>query len=241
MKVTYIHHSSFMVELEHVILLFDYYQGKIPKTEKRKPLFVFVSHRHEDHFSPEIFSLGKTHPDTTYILSDDIWENMVPEELYGKVYFMGSDEEEDFTEDGFPVRVRTYRSTDEGVAFLVDADGKRIYHAGDLNYWYWKEEDRSWNSSQKKDYHARLDEISAAVKQDSHIPDAAFVPVDSRLGESFYLGIDDFMKKVGSKAVFPMHTFDGGEVIEKLRKHKCAAGYSGIIYGTGKDNESFEV
>ena len=27
MKITYIHHSSFLVELEHVSMLFDYYAG----------------------------------------------------------------------------------------------------------------------------------------------------------------------------------------------------------------------
>ena len=29
MKVTYIHHSSFMAELEHAALLFDYFEGEI--------------------------------------------------------------------------------------------------------------------------------------------------------------------------------------------------------------------
>ena len=52
MKVTYIHHSSFMAELEHAALLFDYFEGEIPAVEGDKPLFVFASHRHGDHFSP---------------------------------------------------------------------------------------------------------------------------------------------------------------------------------------------
>ena len=29
MKVTYIHHSSFMAELEHAALLFDYFEGEM--------------------------------------------------------------------------------------------------------------------------------------------------------------------------------------------------------------------
>ena len=28
MKITYIHHSSFMAELDHAVLLFDYFEGK---------------------------------------------------------------------------------------------------------------------------------------------------------------------------------------------------------------------
>ena len=46
MKVTYIHHSSFMAELEHAALLFDYFEGEGPAGEGDKPLFVFASHRH---------------------------------------------------------------------------------------------------------------------------------------------------------------------------------------------------
>ncbi len=34
--------------------------------------------------------------------------------------------------------IRTLRSTDEGVAFVVHYAGKTIYHAGDLNWWHWK-------------------------------------------------------------------------------------------------------
>ena len=33
MKVTFIYHSSYFVELDHCCLLFDYYQGDIPQVE----------------------------------------------------------------------------------------------------------------------------------------------------------------------------------------------------------------
>ena len=31
MKITYIHHSAFLVETESAYLLFDYFQGKLPE------------------------------------------------------------------------------------------------------------------------------------------------------------------------------------------------------------------
>ena len=31
MKITYIHHSSFLVEMEQIALLFDYFEGEIPE------------------------------------------------------------------------------------------------------------------------------------------------------------------------------------------------------------------
>ena len=36
MKITYIHHSSFSVELERSVLLFDYFQGEIPEFDPEK-------------------------------------------------------------------------------------------------------------------------------------------------------------------------------------------------------------
>ena len=36
--------------------------------------------------------------------------------------------------------IRALPSTDEGVAFDIDYQGRRIYHAGDLNWWAWSGE-----------------------------------------------------------------------------------------------------
>ena len=87
MKITYIHHSSFLVETEENYFLFDYFEGKLPQLKEDKPLLVFASHRHGDHFSPVIFDLVKTHASTGFVLSDDIWKRRVPEELMGKTTY----------------------------------------------------------------------------------------------------------------------------------------------------------
>ena len=68
MKITYIHHSAFLVETESAYLLFDYFQGKLPEFSEEKPLYVFASHRHPDHFSKVIFELEEKHPKIHYIL-----------------------------------------------------------------------------------------------------------------------------------------------------------------------------
>ena len=93
MKITYIHHSSFMAELDHAVLLFDYFEGNIPETDREKPLFVFASHRHGDHFSRSIFDLEESRGNVTYVLSDDIWTRQVPEDLLGRTVFLGPGEE----------------------------------------------------------------------------------------------------------------------------------------------------
>jgi Predicted Zn-dependent hydrolases of the beta-lactamase fold len=72
MKITFIEHSGFMVEMEHTVLLFDYYHGKIPTFDKNKMLYVFVSHSHADHYNPVIWELKEQYEKVQYIISDDV-------------------------------------------------------------------------------------------------------------------------------------------------------------------------
>ena len=54
MNVTYIQHSGFSVDFADMMLVFDYWMGEITIPED-KPVYVFVSHAHHDHFNEEIF------------------------------------------------------------------------------------------------------------------------------------------------------------------------------------------
>lgn len=40
MKITYIHHSSFLVEMDQAAFLFDYFEGQLPEILD-KPLVIF--------------------------------------------------------------------------------------------------------------------------------------------------------------------------------------------------------
>ena len=71
MKVTYIGHSGFLLEWKDCFWLFDYYEGNIPIPSVPKPLYVFSSHSHGDHFNPAIFSIAGFSK-ICYILSHDI-------------------------------------------------------------------------------------------------------------------------------------------------------------------------
>lgn len=232
MKVTYIHHSGFLVELERVSLLFDYVEGELPALDAEKPLLVFVSHRHGDHFSPEIFSLVCKYPKTTYIISDDIWQNRIPEECYSRVEFMDAGME--ITVPGEEnVRISAYKSTDEGVAFLVEAEGKLIFHAGDLNDWSWKGEAEDINRKMQAAYLKELDKLA------NHRIDVAFVPLDGRQEDWFYLGLWEFMDKVGAGIVFPMHFWDDYSVIGKFKKMDSSKAYADRIVEIHKRGEVF--
>ena len=72
MRITYIGHSGFAAEWEDIVCLFDFAEGELPRIEADRRLFVFVSHVHSDHFSPEIFCSFDGVARKTFILSDDI-------------------------------------------------------------------------------------------------------------------------------------------------------------------------
>ena len=107
MKITYIHHSAFLVETESAYLLFDYFQGKLPEFSEEKPLYVFASHRHPDHFSKVIFELEEKHPKIHYILAFDIWSKRVPESCKGKTEFLNPGQ---ILDDG-TLKVEGFKST----------------------------------------------------------------------------------------------------------------------------------
>ncbi len=72
MKVTYLNHSGFLLEWEHCYWIFDYYQGRIPRLDEKKTIFVFCSHSHGDHFNPAVFALAESYPSVKYVFSAQV-------------------------------------------------------------------------------------------------------------------------------------------------------------------------
>ena len=236
MKVTYIHHSSFMVELDRSALLFDYFEGEIPEISGDKPLFVFASHRHGDHFSRSVFELADRERKVTYVLSDDIWTRQVPEDIIGRTVFLGPGEEVRLEDGrGGVLGIQAFKSTDQGVAFLVQTEGKTIYHAGDLNNWVWESEPEQDNVRMSENFHRELAKMAGR-----HI-DVAFMLIDPRQEKDFYRGMDDFMGMVGADVVFPMHFWGDFEAVSRFKELPCAAGYRDRIRDIHKKGESFTI
>ena len=79
MTLTYIFHSGFVLETDKSILIFDYWldlNSVVPPfLKKDKPVYVFSSHFHEDHFNSVIFEWRKQREGITYILSKDIYKH----------------------------------------------------------------------------------------------------------------------------------------------------------------------
>ena len=69
--------------------------------------------------------------------------------------------------------------------------------------------------------------------------DIAFLPLDPRLGEYFYLGIDDFVREVDTKLIFPMHFWEDYTIIPKLIEHPSSEGWRDRIVEIHKEGEEF--
>lgn len=210
MNVTYIHHSSFLIETRRFYYLFDYDRGDLPPLNIEKPIYILSSHSHDDHYNKEIFSIlnHMGMKSIKAILSNDI-------ELINEIDVLQVSPRNryDITTD---VILTTYQSTDLGVAFLLEDEGTLIYHAGDLNDWVWEEESESYNQQMTKDYR---NEIDLLAKQLNHRTlDIAFVVLDPRQEKDYAKGLYYFMEHIPVKTVYPMHYWNQPMIIEQFLK-----------------------
>jgi L-ascorbate metabolism protein UlaG (beta-lactamase superfamily) len=202
MKITYVFHSGFVIETLNATLIFDYYKdsedGFIKKNLKSFPgkLYVFSSHWHPDHFNKEILEWKEQRPDIQYIFSKDI----LKKKLAGKddAVFIGKLD----TWNDENVSVEAFGSTDVGVSFLIETEGKKIFHAGDLNNWHWDEESTA-EEVQAAERHF-IKELKTLANRTKHV-DLAMFPVDSRLGKNYMRGAQQFIETIKTDIFVPMH------------------------------------
>ncbi len=211
MKVTYIHHSGFLVETDRFYYLFDYEKGRLPEMDVTKPIFVLSSHSHSDHYNPDVFSLlaAASMQHIRAVLSDDI---ETPPADIGTLHVSPAKEYDLAPE----LTLTTFRSTDMGVAFLIEDRSELIYHAGDLNDWVWDEESDEYNKQMTVDYRKQIDLLSK--KLGHREIDTAFVVLDPRQEKNYDRGLCYFLEHISAKQVYPMHYWDDPSVIEIFLK-----------------------
>lgn len=207
MQVTRIFHSGFLVETEKCYFIFDYYKKELPHLNPDKPVYVFASHGHADHYEPKVFELLRQQgivPELA-ILAKDIKEKRYPEQI--PVLKAGFDSHYEIAPD---LSVDTFHSTDAGVAYLVTCEEGRIYHAGDLNDWVFDSAPDRENRQMTGMYRHEIDKLK-------NIPiDIAFVPLDPRQEKRYADGILYFLKKVTVGQVYPMHFWSHSSIIDKF-------------------------
>jgi L-ascorbate metabolism protein UlaG (beta-lactamase superfamily) len=238
MKVTYIYHSSFCVELDHSVLLFDYFKGELPKFDPEKEIYVFSSHKHYDHFDKKIFNLALEYQNIQFILSNDIKMNEkylerseVPKVAWDKICYVKNNEVYQLKHKSAELTLETLKSTDAGVAFILTTNGTTIYHAGDLNWWTWIGETEAEYDEMTKAFQDEMEKIERREF------DVAFLPLDPRQEERFYYGLDYFMRHTQTKRAYPMHFWEKPEVIDQLIAMEVSEPYRGQIKKLGHEGD----
>lgn len=246
MKVIFLHHSSFLVELAQTILIFDYiagdrvngftFTGTIPKLDESKEIYLFASHKHRDHFDMDNLKLADLYPNIHFVFSKDckmsrnfLLKHGSPESVVQKITYTAPDKEYQLGN----MKVRTLLSTDEGCAFCVQAEGISIYHAGDLNWWYWEGVGDLINGKMERAFKRQMRKI-----ENEHFR-FAFVPLDPRQEKDAFKGFGYFMQHIDADHVFPMHMWQDYSLIQEYKKRTDNDYFLSRIVDITKENEIF--
>lgn len=197
--ITYFHHSGFSAQVGNTLMIFDYWRGEddffpadahlqVKELQAYDDVFFFVSHDHPDHYDEVIFSFK--HLNNVHYIVDggvDTSENVERMRCGDKRTFG------DLT-------VTAYDSTDRGISFYVEIAGVKIFHAGDLNLWHWREENSLRNITEAEERYY------AAVQPLIGLPmDVAMFPLDPRMGAMYEAGANHFIMTCKPHVFIPMH------------------------------------
>lgn len=222
--IWYLDHSAWAVKTKNNLLIFDYTEnGKKPSFSslgsgyvnpselKDLKITVFSSHGHNDHYDNIIFNWKRSNANIQYVLGSK------PGRVNAADYtFLGAGQSK--TING--IEVKTIKSTDAGVAFLIKADGLDIYFAGDH---------ANTQNTKAGPYHQEIDYLSTINPQ----IDIAFVLAGAGCGggyESCVLEGDFYaINKLSPKVVFPMHSGGKEYVYDQFKIDAASANISSQI------------
>lgn len=204
-KINYLYNSGFSVETEKHFFIFDYFMDSVERGEETlengviranelpvdKSIIVFSSHNHPDHFNSVIFQWQASRQDIKYVLSSDI----STDHDKNNIFVMEPYEEIELDS----IRIKSFGSTDLGVSFLLHLENLSIFHAGDLNWWYW------WDDTAEEIEKAETWFKSEIRQIEGENIDIAFFPVDQRLEHNYCVGAKYFIEKLRPKTLIPMH------------------------------------
>ena len=220
MTLRYIFHSGFLLETERSILIFDYWMDPADVMhdylDTNKKVYVFASHFHEDHFIKEIFNWKESIQDITFILSKDILKRRRAQKEDADVWMAkGATWEDEY------LKVTATGSNDSGVSWVVETEGKTIFHAGDLCNWYarfladgapegeiYSEEFGEYINpvAEEKRFLGELKDIKKVAEE----CDLVMFPVDGRIGNGYTLGSRQFIERFNIGMFVPMHFVASG-------------------------------
>ena len=248
MQVIFIHHSCFLVEVDEKVLIFDWFagdgvkghhfRGNLPEYEPDTPIYVFASHKHQDHFDMDMLHWAEKYTNIHYIFSKDckmsphfLKKHGFDTDIRGKILYVRANEK--YQVDN--LQIETLRSTDVGVAFYVETNGATFFHAGDLNDWVWEGAGDIINSRMTQSYRH---EIRKLANKKIHL---AFVPLDPRQEKDMYRGMDYFLEVTDADYIFPMHMWQDYRGIRDYKKRISNLAKAERIVEIVHENQVFEI
>ncbi len=208
--INYFAHSSVFLRHGKRLFVFDYanpasfpkktFLGLCPiEAVEKFDVYILSSHVHGDHWSSTVLDLPKR-DGLHYALSFDIpvgkTEHSFVSCTANKWHEIGD------------IRLFTPPSSDEGVAFLIEAPGLTIYHSGDNAFWDWQAERVA--SGYFKEW------LQPVIDLNKNI-DVAFQVADPRCHETHYGGIHDISTFLKIDLLVPIHNFNDFSHQEKMR------------------------
>ena len=224
MKLDYIYHSGFAIEADGVTVIIDYYKDSSEEVSIKvscttiswkagrtlRTMLAFPSRPLQSRSS----FMEKLRPDIRYIFSKDILKHRRAS-AEDATYINKGDTYEDEH-----IRIQAFGSTDVGISFLIDLQGRRLFHAGDLNNWHWSEESTPQEIRKAEgDFLAEVREL----QQTAPAVDVAMFPVDSRIGKDYMRGAEQFVERIKITIFVPMHfseDYQGGNAFRQFAESK---------------------
>ena len=222
MIVTYVYHSCCAIEFETFSIIIDYYKDAIKDGDeigwvkkhllkKEKPLYVLCTHSHSDHFNEEILSWNRDKENITYVFSKEIADTLKDTSSLKDEKIIYLDKLEEYKDDN--LKIKAFGSTDAGASFYIEHNDAKIFHAGDLNNWHWNEEvTKNESFVFENRYICELELLSEDVTE----LDIAMFPLDPRLGEDFMRGGEQFVNRIKTDNLLPLHFGDNYELIQQF-------------------------
>jgi hypothetical protein len=212
--------SGFIIETQEETFVFDWYRSSMPQLNKEKPVYIFISHLHLDHYNPRIFTLMEEYDVPEIYLGYDRDETQTQGFLdkispsVEDVLSCFKGEQRLITDFG---SVSSLYSTDLGVAFVVKAGEHTFFHAGDL---FWRPH-LSFNEFKQQGSDATLDKYNMVVpsnertfKEYTHPLSEvgpisyAMLPMDPRWSDYGMRTVRHYLEIADIKVFSPMHLWE---------------------------------
>lgn len=219
MEIIYLHHSGFAILANQFTIIIDFFEDSESEScgivhdkllNKNGTMYVLSSHFHADHFNRQVLEWKKQKNDIKYIFSHDIHKRKRIEKDTAIWLKKG----EEYADNN--IKITAFGSTDVGISFMIEAEGKTLFHAGDLNNWHWMDEspEEEW----KRDEQKFLNELKI-IKEKYDKVDIVMFPIDPRLETEYMRGGKQFIDAIQTSTFIPMHFWNDYASANKFQEY----------------------